>query len=346
MTSTAQLFLIFSTMLGTVITLSSSHWFLAWIGLEINTLAFVPLIVMKQHPRAIEAAIKYLLTQATASAIILFSTFVHALAYGEWDISYMSVSMAIPLSIALCMKLGLAPFHFWYTDVLQGIPLTLGLMLSTWQKIAPMALLIQISDLTNFTIMTFLGVLSILVGGWGGINQTQLRKIFAYSSIAHMGWMIIILKLSIHLTLFTFITYLILTLALFLNMIMLNMTTLTQFSTAWSKSPALSLTTLLIILSTAGMPPLTGFVPKLLISLELAKTSPLLVGLLFLISLLSLYFYLRLIYTIILTTPPLTTPHATTWRPTQNLPPMISIINIMAIMLLPLTPTTLSVIYF
>nr|AVP25574.1 NADH dehydrogenase subunit 2 [Mantophryne lateralis] len=339
MVSTTQLFLIFSTMLGTLITLTSNHWFLAWIGLEINTLAFIPLISMKQHPRAIEAAIKYILAQATASAVILFSASIQALDSGEWYILDTPPSMAIPLSLALCMKLGLAPFHSWYTDVLQGIPLTLGLILSTWQKIAPMTLLIQISNSTNFTIMTTLGVLSILIGGWGGINQTQLRKILAYSSIAHMGWLVTILKLNPPLTLFAFIIYLTLTLALFLNTMTLSMTTLTQFSMAWSKSPALTIIMLLTILSTAGMPPLTGFTPKLLISLELVKTSPLLIGLMFLISLLSLYFYLRLIYTIILTIPPLTSPHTNAWRPMQKISPMISVINTLAVMFLPLTPT-------
>nr|AGN71103.1 NADH dehydrogenase subunit 2 [Cophixalus sp. TNHC 54754]AVP25548.1 NADH dehydrogenase subunit 2 [Hylophorbus sp. TNHC-GDC 31221] len=345
MLSATQLFLISSTILGTLITIMSNHWFLAWVGLEVNTLAFIPLIAMKQHPRAIEAAIKYVLAQATASAVILFSAFTNALAHGEWDILYVSPPMAISLSLALCMKLGLAPFHSWYTDVLQGIPLTMGLLLSTWQKIAPMALLIQISNVTNFTIMILLGVLSIFIGGWGGINQTQLRKILAYSSIAHMGWMIVVLKFSAPLAMLTFITYIMITLALFLNIIVLNMTTLTRFSTAWSKSPALTTTTLLILLSTAGMPPLTGFMPKLLISLELVKTSPLLVSLLFLISLLSLYFYLRMIYTIILTISPLVSPHTTTWRPTQKLPPLTPAVNTLAIMLLPLTPTTLSLIY-
>nr|AVP25587.1 NADH dehydrogenase subunit 2 [Sphenophryne schlaginhaufeni] len=342
MVTPTRLFFIFSMILGTMITLVSNHWFMAWIGLEINTLAFIPLIILKHHPRAIEAATKYFLTQAAASAVILFSTFMNALTHGEWDISSLSPSMAIPVSLALCMKLGIAPLHFWYTDILQGIPLVSGLVLSTWQKIAPLALLIQISNSTNLMLMISMGMLSIMVGGWGGINQVQLRKILAYSSIAHMGWMLIILNFNMHLTLITFIIYLTLTSALFLNMMMLNMTTLTQFSTAWSKSPTLALTTLLMILSTAGMPPLTGFIPKLLISLELVKTSPLLVGTLFFISLLSMYFYLRLIYTIILTVSPLTPPHTSIWRPAQKFLPLVALMNVLAIMLFSLTPTILS----
>lgn len=84
------------------------------------------------------------------------------------------------------MKVGLAPTHFWLPEVLQGLDLTTGLILSTWQKVAPFALLLQIPH-HNPTLLVILGLLSTLIGGWGGLNQTQLRKILAYSSIAHLG---------------------------------------------------------------------------------------------------------------------------------------------------------------
>lgn len=88
--------------------------------------------------------------------------------------------------IALGLKIGLAPLHIWLPEVLQGLDLTTGLIISTWQKLAPFAILAQLSAHAS-PILIAIGLLSTLVGGWGGLNQTQLRKILAYSSIAHLG---------------------------------------------------------------------------------------------------------------------------------------------------------------
>nr|AGN71525.1 NADH dehydrogenase subunit 2 [Scaphiophryne madagascariensis] len=277
MTPIASFILLSSLAIGTTTTLASYHWILAWIGLEINTLAIIPLMTKIPHPRAIEAATKYFLTQAAASALILFSSLINTWAFGEWNISSLSSSLSIPLSIAICMKLGLAPLHFWMPEVLQGIPLMTGLILSTWQKIAPMALLIQISHAASLPLMITLGLTSIIVGGWGGINQTQLRKIMAFSSIGHLGWMVIILKFNPQLTLFNFILYIAMTSALFLTLIAMSTTKMSQLSTSWPKTPALTTISMLTLLSLGGLPPLTGFAPKLIISLELIKqNSPIL----------------------------------------------------------------------
>nr|UGY86863.1 NADH dehydrogenase subunit 2 [Amolops mantzorum] len=325
---------------GTTIALASHHWLLAWIGLEINTLAIIPIMTKTPHPRAVEAATKYFLTQATASALVLFSSLINAWQVGEWNISALTDLPMNVLSIALMMKLGLAPLHFWMPEVLQGISLSTGLILSTWQKIAPMILLLQISHLVNLNLLTIMGLTSILVGGWGGIAQTQLRKIIAFSSIGHLGWMIIIMKYSPQLTLFNFLLYILMTASMFLSLMAISATKMSEISTSWSKAPALTATTVLILLSLAGLPPLTGFAPKLLIILELVKqNSTLLATMIMLASLLSLFFYLRLAYIISLTLPPNTPSSLAPWRtPTKSLP-LTAIMNTMALILLPLTPT-------
>nr|YP_009034284.1 NADH dehydrogenase subunit 2 [Amolops mantzorum]AHZ87098.1 NADH dehydrogenase subunit 2 [Amolops mantzorum] len=325
---------------GTTITLASHHWLLAWIGLEINTLAIIPIMTKTPHPRAVEAATKYFLTQATASALVLFSSLINAWQVGEWNISALTDLPMNVLSIALMMKLGLAPLHFWMPEVLQGISLSTGLILSTWQKIAPMILLLQISHLVNLNLLTIMGLTSILVGGWGGIAQTQLRKIIAFSSIGHLGWMIIIMKYSPQLTLFNFLLYILMTASMFLSLMAISATKMSEISTSWSKAPALTATTVLILLSLAGLPPLTGFAPKLLIILELVKqNSTLLATVIMLASLLSLFFYLRLAYIITLTLPPNTPSSLAPWRtPTKSLP-LTAVMNTMALILLPLTPT-------
>nr|APG38510.1 NADH dehydrogenase subunit 2 [Kaloula rigida] len=329
---------------GTTITLSSHHWMLAWIGLEINTLAIIPMMTKIPHPRAIEAATKYFLTQAAASALILFAAMVNTWTFGEWNIESLSMSTSIPITIALCMKLGLAPLHFWMPEVLQGISLSTGLILSTWQKIAPMALLIQISKSTDLPLLVMIGLLSIIIGGWGGINQTQLRKIMAFSSIGHLGWMIIILKFNPHLTLFNFTLYIIMTSAMFMTLLALNTTKMSQLSTSWPKAPVLTMIAMLTLLSLGGLPPLTGFAPKLMISMELIKqNSPILAGVMLLTSLLALYFYVRMTYVMALTLAPNISPSKTIWRSNPNKTPFVAILNMLALFLLPITATVITI---
>nr|YP_010397851.1 NADH dehydrogenase subunit 2 [Rasbora kalbarensis]UQJ79063.1 NADH dehydrogenase subunit 2 [Rasbora kalbarensis] len=337
--------LLYSLGLGTTVTFASSHWLLAWMGLEINTLAITPLMAQQHHPRAVEATTKYFLIQATAAATILFASTTNAWLTGEWNINSMSNPIAnIMIISALTLKIGLAPVHQWLPEVLQGLNLSTGLILSTWQKLAPFALIIQVAQNTNPTMLTFLGVLSTLVGGWGGLNQTQLRKILAYSSIAHMGWMMIIIHYAQQLTIIALTMYIFMTSAAFLTLKTLNTTKISTLSTTWSKNPTLTATTPLILLSLGGLPPMTGFAPKWLIIQELTKQDlPITATVMALTALLSLYFYLRLCYTTTLTINPNTTNATTPWRTktTQNLLPLTLTILI-TLGLLPMTPTILT----
>nr|AHG32636.1 NADH dehydrogenase subunit 2 [Glandirana tientaiensis] len=332
-----------SLALGTTATLSSYHWLLAWIGLEINTLAIIPLMTKTPHPRAIEAATKYFLTQAAASALLLFSSLINAWYTGEWTINSLTDLPANALSIALFMKLGLAPLHFWMPEVLQGIPLSTGLILSTWQKVAPMILLLQISHLINLNLAITLGLTSIFIGGWGGIGQTQLRKIMAFSSIGHLGWMIVILKFNPQLTLLNFQLYILMTSAMFLSLMFIHATKMSEISSTWPKTPALTTLTMLVLLSLAGLPPLTGFTPKLMITLELIKQNMvLLASIAMLASLLALFFYLRLTYVMALTLPPNSPSSSLTWRISSKSHTLTSVMNTTALILFPLSPTLLT----
>nr|YP_010177344.1 NADH dehydrogenase subunit 2 [Triplophysa nasobarbatula]QSQ87156.1 NADH dehydrogenase subunit 2 [Triplophysa nasobarbatula] len=333
--------------LGTTLTFASSHWLLAWMGLEINTLAIIPLMTQQHHPRAVEAATKYFLTQATAAAMILFAATTNAWVVGEWGINNLSHPMASSMMIAaLALKIGLAPMHFWLPEVLQGLDLLTGLILSTWQKLAPLALIIQVAPAINPAMLTLLGILSTLVGGWGGLNQTQTRKILAYSSIAHMGWMIIISQYAPHLTLLTLSMYLFMTSAAFLSLKMTSTTKITTMTTMWSKAPMLASTTALTLLSLGGLPPLTGFMPKWLILQEMAKQQlSLTATIMALAALLSLYFYLRLCYAMILTISPNTTNAVMPWRtPTTQSTITLAVLTTTALGLLPITPAILTLI--
>nr|ARI43808.1 NADH dehydrogenase subunit 2 [Acrossocheilus beijiangensis] len=328
--------------LGTTLTFASSHWLLAWMGLEINTLAIAPLMAQHHHPRAIEATTKYFLTQATAAAMILFASTTNAWMTGEWSINNLSNPLASTMfTAALALKIGLAPVHFWMPEVLQGLDLLTGLILSTWQKLAPFALIVQTAHNIDPLLLTLLGITSTLVGGWGGLNQTQLRKILAYSSIAHMGWMIIVIQYAPQLTLLALGTYIIMTSATFMTLKMSMTTKINTLATTWSKNPTLASMTALVLLSLGGLPPLTGFMPKWMILQELTKQNlPTIATMMALTALISLYFYLRLCYTMTLTISPNTNNSITPWRTktTQTTLPLALLITA-ALGLLPMTPT-------
>nr|BAJ07650.1 NADH dehydrogenase subunit 2 [Bostrychus sinensis] len=332
--------LLFGLGLGTTLTFASSHWLLAWMGLEINTLAILPLMAQHHHPRAIEATTKYFLTQATAAATLLFASITNAWLTGQWNIQLMTHPVPTTMIIlALSLKIGLAPLHTWLPEVLQGLDLTTGLIMSTWQKLAPFALLLQIPS-SNQTMIIILALASTLVGGWGGLNQTQLRKILAYSSIAHLGWMILIIQFAPSLTLLALFTYLIMTSSAFLVFKLNNSTNINTLATSWAKTPLITTATPMVLLSLGGLPPLTGFMPKWLILQELTKQSlPLTATLAALTALLSLYFYLRLSYAMTLTLSPNNLAGTTPWRlPSSQLSLPLATTTLMATLLLPLTP--------
>nr|WNH37978.1 NADH dehydrogenase subunit 2 [Paralichthyidae sp.] len=333
--------------LGTSITFASSHWLMAWMGLEISTLSILPLMAQSHHPRAVEATTKYFLAQATAAATLLFASCTNAWLTGQWDI--LQTHHSIPttmLVIALALKMGLAPMHSWMPEVLQGLSLDTGLILATWQKLAPFALIVQVQSSAASTTLLALGVMSLLVGGWGGLNQTQLRKLLAYSSIAHMGWMLIVLQYSPTLTLLALFTYIILTSSTFLIFKLTNATSISALAAFRLKFPTITALVPLILLSLGGLPPLTGFVPKWFILHELTKQDlSALAATSALMALLSLYFYLRLSYAMALTMYPNNISGIPTWRLTHTKATLLTaLFTIMSISLLPLTPAAMALI--
>nr|AAZ07963.1 NADH dehydrogenase subunit 2 [Gavicalis virescens] len=342
----AKLIFVTSLLLGSTITISSNHWFMAWTGLEINTLAILPLISKSHHPRAIEAATKYFLVQAAASALVLFSSMTNAWHTGQWDITQLThPASCVVLTAAIAMKLGLVPFHFWFPEVLQGTSLTTSLLLSTAMKFPPITLLYLTSSSLSPTLLTTMAILSTALGGWMGLNQTQIRKILAFSSISHLGWMAIILSYNPKLTLLNFYLYSLMTAAVFLTLNTMKALKLSTLMTSWTKSPSLSTILIITLLSLAGLPPLTGFLPKWLIIQELTKQDMALTAMLIsLLSLLSLFFYLRLAYCTAITLPPHTTNHMKLWHTNKPTSVLVAILTTLSLTLLPLSPVLLAIV--
>nr|AFS17340.1 NADH dehydrogenase subunit 2 [Luperosaurus macgregori] len=325
---------------STIITMSSHHWMLAWLGLELNTLSILPIIMKSGHPRSTEATTKYFLIQAAAAALILFSSAMNAWETGQWTITHnLSPTAATMITIALMMKLGLAPVHAWYPEVLQSATMNTALVLSTWQKLAPLALLYLMNNNLPTQIMLIMGLTSALLGGWMGLNQTQTRKIMAFSSIAHMGWLVVALSLSPNLALTTTIIYITMTTTMFMSLGTTTTKTITDLGTTWTQSPPLIMLLVLSLMSLGGLPPLTGFAPKWLILTTLCtmKLMPMSV-LLALASLPSLYFYIRMAYMTTLLSPPATTNTKYKWRLPNTINTMLPPMIMLSALLLPLAP--------
>nr|AMM04697.1 NADH dehydrogenase subunit 2 [Arctocephalus forsteri]AMM04709.1 NADH dehydrogenase subunit 2 [Arctocephalus forsteri]AMM04722.1 NADH dehydrogenase subunit 2 [Arctocephalus forsteri]AMM04735.1 NADH dehydrogenase subunit 2 [Arctocephalus forsteri]AMM04748.1 NADH dehydrogenase subunit 2 [Arctocephalus forsteri] len=330
-----------TVVLGTMIVLTSSHWLMIWIGFEMNMLAIIPILMKNFSPRATEASTKYFLIQATASMLLMLGIIINLTTSGQWAILKLpSPTASNLLTIALAMKLGMAPFHFWVPEVTQGTPLSSGMILLTWQKIAPLSVLYQITPSTNPNLLITMAIASMLVGGWGGLNQTQLRKILAYSSIAHMGWITIIVMYNPTLMLLNLMIYITMTLGTFMLFMYNSSTTTLSLSHTWNKLPFMTSLILVLMLSLGGLPPLSGFVPKWLIIQELTKNDMIILPTFMTITaLLNLYFYMRLSYTTALTLFPSTNNMKMKWQFENTkkmtlLPPLI----IISTMLLPMAP--------
>nr|AEH03188.1 NADH dehydrogenase subunit 2 [Heteronotia binoei]AEI91802.1 NADH dehydrogenase subunit 2 [Heteronotia planiceps]ALV88802.1 NADH dehydrogenase subunit 2 [Heteronotia binoei] len=325
---------------STIITMTSHHWLLAWMSLELNTLSILPLIMQSNHPRTTEASTKYFLIQTTAATLILLASLMNAWQTGSWTIMQSSSPLATTtLTVAIMMKLAIAPAHLWYPEIIQGTTMTTALIISTWQKIAPLTLLYLMINHLSTNTMLLLGLLSALLGGWTGLNQTQTRKIMAFSSISHMGWMITALCLNPPLATLTMITYVTMTTTMFISLTTSSSKTLSDLGTSWTHSPILLTTTMLTLLSLGGLPPLTGFMPKLLILKELTTMKLLTLStMLALTSLPNLAFYTRLAYLTILTTPPNTTNSEYKWRFKTTTSTLIPPSALLTTLTLPMTP--------
>nr|YP_009236601.1 NADH dehydrogenase subunit 2 [Trimeresurus sichuanensis]AMJ16537.1 NADH dehydrogenase subunit 2 [Trimeresurus sichuanensis] len=330
-----------SIIMSTTLITTTTHWLMAWACMEINTLSMMPIISKPHHPRATEATTKYFLTQTLASMTILFATTMNALNTSNWEICLTTETTTMKIiTLALMMKMAAAPFHFWLPEVAQGATTLTTLTILTWQKIAPLTILMMNHNNTNLTILNSSAILSILIGGLGGLNQTQLRKLMAFSSITHTGWILATITMAPNISTLTFLVYTMTTIPIFLILNTSSTTTIKDMGTMWTTSPHLMLIMLATILSLTGLPPLTGFMPKWLILNKMTTFNMTTEATLMAMSSLpSLYVYMRLTYILTMTMPPHSSTTQMKWRMTHKMPPQFSTtLATMMVLLLPLSP--------
>jgi len=289
----ASLLIFLTIILRSLLALTRSNWFIAWIAIEVNLLRFIPVIAQFKLNQETEACVKYFLAQALGSALILLSRI------SAWTVSLTQTWWIPILIMALLLKLGAAPCHFWYPSVITSISWPNALLLSTWQKLAPLALLSYpiIHHRSVTSIMAIVARLNALIGGILGISQSHLRTLLAYSSITHIGWIFGALCLNNpHLSITYFLLYSLIIAPIFIILHNLNLTRPNQFPTLLIVSKFSLLSLIILLLSLAGLPPLTGFLPKWLIISALIPSIKIVVLPLLIGSFINLYFYLNLVF--------------------------------------------------
>nr|DAA06234.1 TPA_exp: NADH dehydrogenase subunit 2 [Drosophila mojavensis] len=279
--------------IGTLITVTANSWLGAWMGLEINLLSFIPLMSDSNNLKSTEASLKYFLTQALASTVLLFSVILLMLKNNmNYEISNSFISMII--TSTLLLKSGSAPFHFWFPNLMDGLTWMNALLLMTWQKIAPLML---ISYLNTKNILLISVILSVIVGAIGGLNQTSLRKLMAYSSINHLGWMLSALMLNESVWLIYFLFYSLLSFTLIFMFNIFKLFHLNQLFSWYSCNKILKFVLFTNFLSLGGLPPFLGFLPKWIVIQQLTFCNQYFQLLILLVTtLITLFFYLRMCY--------------------------------------------------
>nr|YP_009561719.1 NADH dehydrogenase subunit 2 [Pentacheles validus]QAT80333.1 NADH dehydrogenase subunit 2 [Pentacheles validus] len=279
----------FFLLIGVLLTLSSTSWFSAWAGLELNLLAFIPLITSKNNLYHSESALSYFLIQALGSALLIFSA----------SLLLINTSFfLLIISISLFLKMGAAPFHFWFPKIMEGLNWPQTFILMTIQKLAPMFLISYLSF--NFlcsSLISLITTLSAIVGALGGLNQTKLRKLMAFSSINHMAWMFsaILMNHSSWILYFTF--YFFMTFSIIILFFHLKTFFFTQLLNLSTTPLYLKMSLSISLLSLGGLPPFSGFFPKWLLIQEMISYKHYFFLFILLTSaLITLYFYLRMLY--------------------------------------------------
>lgn len=259
----------------------------AWVILEINILSFLPIICISKSNQETEAATKYFLVQAFGSLVLLTGS---VILYQP----KIRIFILVALISALLLKLGAFPCHFWYPSIISSISWRNCLILSTWQKIAPLSLLsATVSRASSSKVLLIIAAINALTGGIIGINQTHLRPLLAYSSIGHLGWILSIQALGITKAwIFYFIIYCITVTPVFLTFIITNSKTIFDLFNINKIHFLIPAILILLILSLAGVPPLTGFIPKLIVIIAIVESNFFILLILLAGSYINLYYYL------------------------------------------------------
>lgn len=316
--------------LGTMLMMSGYSLLSIYLGLETLTLVLYSLIAMAKHRvMAIEAAIKYFVLSAIASGILLYGM---SMLYGISgslnisDIAQMSGQALasrevlvlnfglIFIIIGLSFKLGAVPFHMWVPDVYHGAPTSITMFIGTIPKIAYFVIMVRLlvealGGLIEFwqDLLFILAISSIALGSLVALVQSNLKRLFAYSTISHIGFLLLGLAVGMiegyAAALFYILSYTLVGIAGFGVMIFLNKKgyeaeNISDYQGLGKRHPLLAFMMLIVVLSMAGIPPLIGFYSKLYILQQVLIAGYLEIAIFAVIfTIIAAFYYLKIIKT-------------------------------------------------
>ena len=277
---------IFTLLSGTLIAISSPSWFIRWVGLELNLLSFIPFIFSEKNLYSSERSLKYFLIQAIGSIVLLIRA------------TSATLIENLPekgILLGLFLKIGAAPLHFWLPTIIQGLSWGRCLTLITVQKIAPIVITLYTISPSTKPIWIGASLISAILGGMGGLNQTFIRKILAYSSISHIGWILAAIYMDVNNWRLYFVVYSFTSLTL---IIVLHSAQIYHTNQLYSltSNPIVIVILFITLFSLGGLPPLLGFLPKIRVVINITMYSSTVWSFILVIrSLITLYFYTRLL---------------------------------------------------
>jgi NADH-quinone oxidoreductase subunit N len=323
--------LLFLATLGAAVLTISRHFISLFIGLELLSVSLYALIAyLRNRNNAVEAGMKYLVLAALSSAFLLFGM---ALIYMETgSMEFTAIARKIPVSassvqfimgvgimiVAIGFKLALVPFHLWAADVYQGAPAPVTAFIATVSKIGVFAVLLRFAQAINLqhyplaiTIFSVIAVASMIVGNLLALQQQNIKRLLAYSSIAHFGYLLVAFlpgnAAGVEVTVFYLLSYSITLLSAFGIIALLSThrkdaEDLSVYRGLFWKDPLVTGVLTVALLSLAGIPLTAGFFAKFFVltsGVQQHLWLPVIV--LVLTSVISLYYYLRIISTLFAT---------------------------------------------
>nr|QID48458.1 NADH dehydrogenase subunit 2 [Systolederus spicupennis] len=279
---------LFMLMLSTIIMITANSWLSLWMGLEMNLMSFIPLISYQNLNYKL-SSIKYFIIQAISSITLLMMFIIMMMSS-----FYMNKDMIIMMmTISILMKMGAAPLHFWFPEVMEFLSWDNCILLMTWQKIAPMTAISYLDS--NKNLMTIFIVFSAIIGAIMGLNQISLRMIMSYSSINHIGWMLSSLQINLIIWMYYMLIYSLLSTLMSLMFKSYNLNSINELFLINNQNKLYKLNMLMSMMSLGGMPPLLGFLPKWMLIQEMMYNLMYMVTLILIMSsAITMYFYLKL----------------------------------------------------
>lgn len=283
-----KIFFFFILIIRSLIAINSSSWLTSWIGLEINIIIFIPLILNSTKKiKTSNSIINYFIIQRIASSILIL-----IILFIKLQNNTLKLNFFINLTqLRLIIKLGAFPLHWWIPKIINNISWINCIIILTWQKIAPLFLL---ANFNNNIIIYISSLISTIIGRIIGINQTIIKLIIAYSSINHIGWILITLLINTNLIIIYLIIYSLINIIISLIINNLNINNLNQLFKNNNQNINNKLIILSLFISLGGLPPIIGFLPKILTLFFILKNKLFIESLLFIIiSTISLTFYIN-----------------------------------------------------